>query len=161
MITATNQDRFRDVALELLRFSLPLILSGVLQQLYNWADAFIVGNMAITGFTLGLSILFAQRYGSGQTEEIPAILSSFSLLLGGIFLVLAALGILFALPLLTLLHTTEDTIALAGDYLRIVLMGIPFLAVYNVYSAALRGIGDSKAPFYAVLLSLPDGTGSV
>ena len=103
MITATNQDRFRDVALELLRFSLPLILSGVLQQLYNWADAFIVGNvegeaalaavgcttstinfyvMAITGFTLGLSILFAQRYGSGQTEEIPAILSSFSLLLG-------------------------------------------------------------------------------
>ena len=174
MITATNQDRFRDVALELLRFSLPLILSGVLQQLYNWADAFIVGNvegeaalaavgcttstinfyvMAITGFTLGLSILFAQRYGSGQTEEIPAILSSFSLLLGGIFLVLAALGILFALPLLTLLHTTEDTIALAGDYLRIVLMGIPFLAVYNVYSAALRGIGDSKAPFYAVLLS--------
>lgn len=174
MITATNQDRFRDVALELLRFSLPLILSGVLQQLYNWADAFIVGNvegeaalaavgcttstinfyvMAITGFTLGLSILFAQRYGSGQTEEIPAILSSFSLLLGCIFLVLAALGILFALPLLTLLHTTEDTIALAGDYLRIVLMGIPFLAVYNVYSAALRGIGDSKAPFYAVLLS--------
>lgn len=172
--TTTNQDRFRDVALELLRFSLPLILSGVLQQLYNWADAFIVGNvegeaalaavgcttstinfyvMAITGFTLGLSILFAQRYGSGQTDEIPAILSSFSLLLGAIFLVLAALGILFALPLLTLLHTTEDTIALAGDYLRIVLMGIPFLAVYNVYSAALRGIGDSKAPFYAVLLS--------
>lgn len=45
MITATNQDRFRDVALELLRFSLPLILSGVLQQLYNWADAFIVGNV--------------------------------------------------------------------------------------------------------------------
>lgn len=82
MITATNQDHFRDVALELLRFSLPLILSGVLQQLYNWADAFIVDNMAITGFTLGLSILFAQRYGSGQTEEIPAILSSFSLLLG-------------------------------------------------------------------------------
>ena len=55
--------------------------------------------------------------------------------------------------LLRLLHTTPDTIAMAEDYLVIVLAGVPFLALYNVYSAALRGLGDSRAPFYAVLVS--------
>lgn len=158
----------------LLRFSLPLILSGVLQQLYNWADAFIVGNvngelalaaigatstvinlyiMAITGFTLGLCILFAQKFGAGQTEGIPKILATFVLLLGAVFLVLAGAGIGLTGPLLRLLHTTADTVQMAESYLRIVLLGVPFLAVYNVYAAALRGIGDSRAPFLAIVLS--------
>ena len=153
------------IAYILIKFSLPLILSGVLQQLYNWADAFIVGNvvgelalaavgatttvinfylMAVTGFTLGLSILFAQKYGSGETEHIPEILSTFSIVFGGVFIILSLLG---------LLHTTRDTVLLAGSYLKIIFAGIPFLAVYNVYAAALRGIGDSRAPFLAILFS--------
>ena len=165
---------FRNIAYTLIRFSLPLIFSGILQQLYNWADAFIVGNVegelalaavgstttlinfyvtAVTGFTLGLAILFAQKSGSGEQSSIAKILSTFSVLLGGIFLLLAGAGMVLTIPLLELLHTTSDTIRLAGSYLRIVLAGVPFLAVYNVYSAALRGIGDSKAPFYAVLVS--------
>ena len=171
-------DRHRNnqegIAYTLLKFSLPLIFSGILQQLYNWADAFIVGNvegelalaaigatgtvvnfylMAITGFTLGLSILFAHKSGSGENKAIPEILSSFSLLFGVGFFAFAVLGIWLAYPILRLLHTTGDTIRLAGDYLRIIFAGIPFLAVYNVYSAALRGIGDSRAPFLAILFS--------
>ena len=171
-------DRHRNnqegIAYTLLKFSLPLIFSGILQQLYNWADAFIVGNvegelalaaigatgtvvnfylMAITGFTLGLSILFAHKSGSGENKAIPEILSSFFLLFGVGFFAFAALGIWLAYPILRLLHTTGDTIRLAGDYLRIIFAGIPFLAVYNVYSAALRGIGDSRAPFLAILFS--------
>ena len=162
------------IAYILIKFSLPLILSGVLQQLYNWADAFIVGNVvgelalaavgatttvinfyltAVTGFTLGLSILFAQKYGSGETEHIPEILSTFSIVFGGVFIILSALGIAAAFPLLGLLHTTRDTVLLAGSYLKIIFAGIPFLAVYNVYAAALRGIGDSRAPFLAILFS--------
>ncbi|WP_338148989.1 MATE family efflux transporter [Dysosmobacter acutus] len=162
------------IARTLIQFSLPLILSGILQQLYNWADAFIVGNvegelalaaigatgtvvnfylMTITGFALGLSIVFAQVFGSGQTEFIPRVLSTFSLLLGSIFLILAAVGIGTSGSLLRLMHTTRDTVALAESYLRIILSGIPFLAVYNVYSAALRGIGDSRAPFLAIVFS--------
>ena len=165
---------FSRTILTLIHFSLPLILSGILQQLYNWADAFIVGNVegelalaavgstttlinfyvnAITGFTLGLSILFAQKYGNGEHGSLSRILSSFSVFLGGIFLLLAGVGIGLTAPLLKLLHTTLDTIGLAEEYLRIIFAGIPFLAVYNVYSAALRGIGDSRAPFYSVLLS--------
>ena len=91
-----KEDSYKSIALSLVAFSLPLILSGVLQQLYSWADAFIVGNTegsaalaaigsttaiinffvnAITGFTLGLSILFAQRYGSGNRSDIRKLLS--------------------------------------------------------------------------------------
>ena len=173
-MAAAEGERMRTIAGRLIRFSLPLILSGILQQLYNWADAFIVGNVegelalaavgatttvvgfyltAITGFTLGLSILFAQRYGRAETDRLARLLSTFALLLGGVFLLLAAVGAAVTGPMLRLLHTTPDTLALAESYLRIIFAGIPFLAVYNVYSAALRGIGDSRAPFYAVLLS--------
>lgn len=167
-------DGLRHIAVELIQFSLPLILSGVLQQLYNWVDAFVVGNVegelalaavgatgtvvnfyvtAITGFTLGLAILFAQKFGSRETEAIPKILKTFAVLLGAVFLALAAVGFCLTEPFLRLLNTTPDTIGLAGDYLRIILIGVPFLAVYNVYAAALRGTGDSRAPFLAVLLS--------
>lgn len=165
---------FRQIALSLIRFSLPLMLSGILQQLYNWADAFIVGNVngelalaavgatttvvnfyltAITGFTLGLAILFAQKYGSRDTAAIPKILSTFSLCLGGVFLILSGLGMGLTPGLLELMNTPSDALPLSRSYLSVVLAGVPFLAVYNVYSAALRGIGDSKAPFYSVLIS--------
>lgn len=164
----------RKTARELADFSLPLILSGVLQQLYNWADAFIVGNVEgeaalaavgatatavgffvylIAGFSVGLSVMFAQTYGSGETDKLPRQLSTFSVVLFAVFSALAALGMAAAPALLRLLHTTEDTFAMAEEYLVIVLAGVPFLALYNVYSAALRGVGDSRAPFCAVLVS--------
>ena len=109
--------------------------------------------MAITGFTLGLSILVGQRFGGGRTDSVPQVLSTFSVTLGVFFAILAAVGIWLTSPILHLLHTTPDTVLLAEAYLRIIFLGIPFLAVYNVYSAALRGMGDSRAPFLAVLIS--------
>ena len=92
----------------LVEFSIPLILSGVLQQLYSWADAFIVGNLeggsalaaigcttsivylftgAILGFTGGLSILAARYFGEGKIDIQKKLLSTFSVLLGVFFLV--------------------------------------------------------------------------
>ena len=165
---------WRATARTLAAFSLPLILSGVLQQLYNWADAFIVGNvegelalaaigatgtisnfclLAITGFTVGLSIFFAQTYGRGEEALLPRILSTFTLLLGAVFLLLGLGGAAASGRLLRLLHTTADTLSLAEDYLAVIFLGIPFMAVYNVYAAALRGIGDSRAPFLAIVVS--------
>lgn len=160
--------------LVLIKFCVPLILSGILQQLYNWADAFIVGNavgeqalaavgvagsvtnlflLSLTGFTLGLGILFARQFGSGAHEAITRALSVFTVLLGAAFLAAAALGIAFSGPLLRMLDTPADTFGMAESYLRIILTGIPVMAVYNVYTAALRGAGDSRAPFFSVLLS--------
>ena len=158
----------------LVRFSLPLILSGILQQLYGWVDAFVVGHVlgetalaavgstatitslliqAITGFTLGLSILAAQKYGQGELEDLRRILSSFACILGAVFLVLTGACVPLTGRILTLMHTPEDMFLYAFDYLWIIFLGIPFLAVYNTYAALLRAMGDSRAPFYAVTLS--------
>lgn len=159
---------------ELIRFSLPLILSGVLQQLYNWADAFIVGNVdgelslsaigvtsipisffitTITGFTLGLSVLIAKNFGAKKQDSIPPVLAVFAVILGGVFLLAAAVGSALSYPFMELLHTPADTIDLASGYIRIIFWGLPFLAVYNVYTATLRGLGDSRIPFLSILVS--------
>lgn len=162
------------IARELIGFSMPLILSGVLQQLYNWVDAFIVGHVegqlamgsvgattacvnlflaVMMGFTVGLNVLMAQRHGAGEDEKVPRILSSFSVILCAVFVVVGALGYFFAGELLALLDTTSDMMELSTEYLSIVFLGMPFLAVYNVYSAALRAVGDSRAPFLSVAVS--------
>ena len=162
------------IARTLIAFSLPLIFSGLLQQLYSWADAFIVGNAIgegalaaigassvisglliaiITGFTAGISILSAKRFGTGDKDAQKKLLNDFSLILGGVFLILALLGAALTQPMLRLLDTPADIFADAAVYLRIIMLGVPFLAVYNVYSAVLRGIGDSRAPFLSVLFS--------
>ena len=163
-----------NVARVLVAFTVPLVLSGLFQQFFNWVDAFIVGNivgesalagigatssiynlfvMVITGFTSGLSVLVAQKAGSGDEEASRGILSTYGVVLTALFLLVAILGMAFTGPLLSLMDTPDDIITHAQDYLRIIFLGIPFLALYNVFSAVLRGLGDSKAPFRAILVS--------
>lgn len=169
-----HQPKLGKVTWELIAFSIPLILSAVLQQLYNWADALIVGNvegelalgaiggtgtvnsffvMLIVGFCTGIGVLAAQKYGSGDMPFVQQVLGSFEVILGGAGILLAVAGSFLTGPMLRLLDTPADTFAMAESYLRIILLGIPFLAVYNVYSAVIRGVGDSRAPFFSVLVS--------
>lgn len=156
----------------LVRFSIPLVLSGMLQQLYAWADAFIVGNvegeaalaaigattalsnlfvLVITGITLGPSLLSARLWGQGQREEIREVLSSFTVVLGVVFVAVGLVGSAAVRPVLAAIHTPE--LDQASQYLGIILLGLPFVAVYNVYAAVLRGMGDSRAPLLAVLVA--------
>ena len=156
----------------LVRFSIPLVLSGMLQQLYAWADAFIVGNvegeralaaigattalsnlfvMVITGITLGPALLSARLWGQGRREEIRGVLSSFVVVLGAAFVVIGLGGSAAVRPVLAAIHTPE--LDQACRYLGIVLLGLPFVAIYNVYAAVLRGMGDSRAPLLAVLVA--------
>lgn len=155
-------------------FSVPLILSGLLQQLFNWVDALIVGNVVgeaalaaigatssmynlfvgvLIGFTSGLSVLFAQQYGGGNQEKNGRLLAVYSVLMTAVFAAISALGVAFISPILGLLDTPASLVTQAGNYLRVIFFGVPFLALYNVYSAALRGMGNSKAPFAAVVIS--------
>lgn len=157
----------------LVLFTVPLILSGLLQQIFNWVDAFIVGNIegelalgaigattslynlfvtVIVGFTSGISVLAAHKFGMGKKESLNSILSTFLLILGGGFLVIAVLSIPFTRQILILLDTPANILSLAEEYMQIILLGVPFLAVYNTYSAVLRGLGDSNAPFLSVLV---------
>ena len=162
------------IVTELVSFTLPLILSGLFQQLFSWVDAFIVGNIngeaalaaigatnsiyslfvsLITGFTSGLSVLCAQMHGRGEKERIKETLSSNVLVLTLVFLFISLAGIVFTDSLLALMATPENISSQAESYLSIMMAGIPFLVVYNVYSAVLRGEGNSRAPFTAVLVS--------
>lgn len=131
----------------LVLFTVPLILSGLLQQIFNWVDAFIVGNVegelalagigattsiynlfiaVITGFTSGISVLAAQQFGMGEEHEVKKTLSTFVVLLGGIFLVIALGGILFTNSILLLLDTPENIFGTAKEYIQILFAGIPF-----------------------------------
>ena len=169
-----NTSTSKHILRKLVAFSIPLILSGLLQQLFNWVDALIVGNIigeaalagigttsslynlfvtVLVGFTSGLTVLFAQQYGKGEESENKYLLTGYTVILCIIFTVIAAVGMIFISTLLGLLDTPENLLEYARQYLFVIFMGIPFLAVYNTYSAALRGMGNSKTPFAAVLIS--------
>ena len=161
-------------AREMISFSLPLIFSGILQQLYSWADAFIVGHAegelplaaigattsisyffinTILGFTLGLSILAAQHYGRKDGDTVRRIMGGFLPLMAAVYAALAAVCYFLAAPILRLMATPGDIFAHALSYLKIVFLGVPFLACYNLFAALLRAVGNTRAAFYAVLLS--------
>ena len=162
-----------NIAKTLIQFTIPLILSGLLQQIFNWVDAFIVGNVEgelalagvgattsiynlfvtiIIGFSSGISVFAAQKYGMGEKEKLKSILSAFIVILGSIFLAITILGIPFTNSILVLLNTPDNIFSPAKEYIQILFIGIPFLAIYNIYSALLRGLGDSKVPFLSVLV---------
>ncbi len=155
----------------LIKFSIPLILSGLLQQMFNWADAFIVGNTvgeaalaavgstaqisnffirSATGFTSGVSILAARYYGADDKQSLNKVLGIFFTILMGAYLVFTVLGISFINNILTSMRTPADIFDLAKNYLIVILAGLPFMVGYNIYSAVLRGIGDSRTPFMVV-----------
>jgi len=164
----------RQILKKLMLFSIPLILSGLLQQMFSWVDAFIVGNFVgeralasigatgsiyslfvnlMVGFTSGLSVLSAQDYGGGNTQRVRRILSGYSVLMGIVFGVVALMGLFFSNGILNLMDTPSALMADAGAYIRIIFIAVPFLAVYNTYSAVLRSLGNSRAPFIAVVIS--------
>lgn len=153
---------------------MPLVLSGILQQLYSWADAFIIGHAEgelqlgavgattslfvflinmITGFSLGLSILAAQEYGRGNTEKIREILNRFRPVFLGVSIAVSTFVILLIRPILHLMNTPAEIFDYSLHYLQIILVGVPFLAVYNLYASLLRAVGNTKVAFYAVLIS--------
>ena len=162
------------IARTLIAFSLPLMLSGVLQQLYSWADALIVGNVVgegalaavgatgsvvhlflslVMGFSVGVSILSAQATGQGDPVLVNRLASLFLLLIGGLALAMAGCGGLLTDPILRAMDTPADILADAALYLRIILAGVPFMGIYNVYTAVLRGIGDSRTPMWSIVVS--------
>ena len=158
----------------LLQFTIPLIMRGLLQQLYGWVDAFIVGRivgevalggvgatgmisnffiMALTGFTAGLSILAAHHYGRNEMEPIRGLLSSFTMVLAVVSAVIAAICIWQTETILARMNTPAELFDMSRDYLMVIFAGVPCLALYNVYSGILRGMGDSKAPFWSIVVS--------
>ena len=159
---------------KVIKFAIPLALSGVLQLLFNAADMVVAGrfagsqalaavgstgalNMLIVnlfmGLSVGVNVLVARYYGSGQTGELSetvqtAILTS---LASGVLLVFIGIGL--SRPLLTLMDTPADVINESVKYMRIVFAGMPVSMLYNFGSAILRAVGDTRRPLYFLTIA--------
>lgn len=158
----------------LLEFTIPLILTGLLQQMYYIIDSIIVGNLIgevelaavgvsstvldvfiyiVIGLVSGYTILVSQYFGAKEHEKIARLSSTFFFFVMISSFVIAIAGFIFNKNILILLNTPGEILQASGKYLSIVFIGVPFLILYNLCSAMLRAMGDSKTPLYSIILS--------
>lgn len=163
-----------NVAKQLIRFSLPFILSNIVQSFYAVADMVIVGHFsnannmsgvniggqvtflvtnAVIGLSVGATVLIGQYLGSGKKNEIKETIGTlFSTLL--VLAVVITAGMLFLNePLLKLINTPAESFAESKSYFNITLLGTVFIFAYNALSAIMRGMGDSKNPLKFVTIA--------
>lgn len=157
---------------KLLIFALPLMLSGILQLLFNAADIVVVGKFTgshalaavgstgalinlfvnvFIGFSIGTNVLVAQYFGARDEKNVQETVHTSILLgiVGGFILIVA--GIVFAKPMLEWMDTPDNVLEHAVLYMRIYFVGMPAMLVYNFGAAILRAIGDTKRPLYYLL----------
>ncbi len=159
---------------KLLKFSLPLIFSSVLQLFFNAADVIVVGRFAgdnslaavgstgslvnllinlFTGLATGTSVVAANYFGAGKKKELKqTVHTSITIsLISGI--ILTFIGVFGSKLILQMMKAPEVVLNLANIYLKIYFAGITSTMVYNFGSALLRAKGDTKRPLYILLLS--------
>lgn len=158
----------------ILGLALPLMFGNIFQQLYTVMDTLIVGQVLgvkalaalgasdwlnwmilglITGITQGFSILAAQKYGAGKTEELRETVGASITLSALCAIVIELLSQAILLPLLKLLDTPADILPMAQTYLRILFAGIPIVMAYNLLASLLRALGDGRTPLCAMIVA--------
>lgn len=157
------------IADKILRFALPLMLSGMLQLLFNAADVVVVGRFSgkeslaavgsntslinllinlFVGLSVGANVIVAQDLGAGREKQANRAVHSTVLLavVSGIFLL--GVGQVMGRQMLVWMDSPESVIDLATVYLKVYFLGMPATMVYNFGSAILRAKGDTKRPLY-------------
>ena len=159
---------------KVLLYTAPLMLSGILQLLFNAADLIVVGKFAgkeslaavgstgslinllvnvFMGLSVGGSVAVATAYGARDQRAVrDAVHTSIALAIIGGFAV-GALGALAARPILELMDSPEDVIDLAALYVKIYFMGMPLNMLYTFGSAVLRAVGDTRRPLYYLTIA--------
>ncbi|MDD7615598.1 MAG: MATE family efflux transporter [Clostridiaceae bacterium] len=159
---------------KMISFALPLMLSGILQLLFNAVDIIVVGRFSgsqslaavgstsslinmltnlFIGISLGANVLAARFYAAGKHKEMSetvhtAIATAF---VSGVIMIFV--GILLSRPALELMDTPSDVIELSTLYIRIYFLGMPFFMLYNYGAAILRAVGDTKRPLIFLVIS--------
>lgn len=159
---------------KIIMFAVPLMLSGILQLLFNAADIVVAGRFAgnealaavgstgslinllinvFIGLSIGTNVLVAQYYGAKRDKDVSetihtAILTS--LICGTVLIVI---GISLAKIMLIWMGTPDDVLDQATLYMRIYFVGMPVMMLYNFGSAVLRAVGDTRRPLYFLLLA--------
>ena len=158
---------------KLISFSLPLMLSGILQLMFNAVDIIVIGRFSgsqslaavgsttalinmftnlFIGISLGANVLSARFYAAGKDKESETVHTAITLaLISGIIMVFV--GLIFAKPVLELMDTPDDVINLSTLYMRIYFMGMPFFMLYNYGASILRAVGDTKRPLFFLIIA--------
>lgn len=158
----------------LLGFFFPMLFTNLLQQVYTFADAAIVGkglgdnslaavgNMTsltffITGFSIGMTngfgVIIAQNYGSGNYEKLRKCIAASVKLSAIISVLLTIVGLVFLKPVMTAINTSADIMDESLLYGYIIFGGLVTAVAYNMCSGILRALGDSTTPFKAIIVS--------
>ena len=158
----------------LVRFAMPFMLANLLQTVYTLTDLAIVGQfvgsdglsaVSISGqltilfmsFGMGIGgggqIYMSQIVGKKELHKINTVVGTTFTLKLTFSLIFLLVGTMACEPLLKLINTPAEAMDQAYDYMFICCFGIPFLYVYNVFSANMRGMGDSKRPMYFIAVS--------
>lgn len=159
---------------QLLLFAAPLLVSNILQQMYNTVDLMIVGqyvgsdalaavgstgplfNLLIgffTGLSVGAGIVIAQYYGARMMEDVNRSVHTavaVALLVGG---ALTLIGLFFSPTLLRWMQTPEEILDQAVEYLRVLFIGMIPTTIYNMGAGILRAVSDAKRPLYYLAFS--------
>lgn len=160
---------------QLITLAIPLLIGNILQQFYNAADVWIIGRYAgldqfaaagvagslmnlfiflVVGACSGISILFAQLYGGKRTDDFRT--EHFQSLTVGLGLAasLALFGILLMPLLIKVMKTPVELQSYIRTYMLIILLGLPFTFLYNMYTALLRAVGNTRVPLIILLFSV-------
>jgi putative MATE family efflux protein len=162
------------VVTKLIRFALPFLATNLVQSCYNVADMLIVGNFSgtagmsgvniggqvtmiltflVIGLSMGGTVLIGQYVGAGKREALQKVTATLITILLIMALGLTLLMLVLKGPILRLIKTPVESYAESDRYLTITVAGLVFIFGYNAFSAILRGMGDSKHPFYFVLIA--------
>lgn len=162
------------IAAHLVSFSLPLLAGNVFQQLYNTVDAWVVGNYVsneafsavgtvgpiinmLIGFFLGLStgagVVISQYYGAHRYDKVHDTVHTAFVMTLVLGVILSGLGIALIPTMLTFMKTPAEVVPESTAYLTIYFAGMLGLMIYNIGSGILRAVGDSKRPFYFLVVS--------
>lgn len=155
-------------------FTVPLIASGILQQSFNAVDVAMVGRYSTSqaiaavgsngpiisilvnlflGIAVGANVVIANYLGQRDHNAVKRSISTVAVIAILSGLLLLGLGVCLARPILEAMSAPPDVIDLATTYLRIYFCGMPFAMVYNFGSAIMRSVGDTKLPFYSLLVA--------
>jgi len=163
------------IRIGLFRFALPILLANILQSLNGsvnsiWVGRYL-GEAALTatsnantvmflligaafGVALAATILIGQCIGANNIAESRRVVGTSATFFAAISVAMAITGLVLCRPLIVAMSTPADSVPLAVAYMRVIFLALPFLYMYAFVMAVLRGAGDSKTPFYFMLLSV-------
>ena len=158
----------------ILRFALPIYIGNIFQQLYNWVDTMIVGRFVgqgalaavgstgtimfliwgfSSGLTTGFTVLTSQSYGAGDLKRVRHSVANGILLSVIVIILTTVLSLSSAGWLLRIMNTPADILEDAYVYITTICWGIVASVLYNLFSACLRSVGNSRVPLYFLVLS--------